>query len=156
MEKKEESNIFDEARKQLGKPKKKKPLPGSSQQASSAPKTPSPITQPENNLSTSSSSPLDMIKKIREMDNDLQKKMEQICDLSGMSKKELEAYIENPENFKTGAWLKAQSLKEKLEENFYEILGTQEKKKNLQKKKLKLSKDRRGKTLGGRKGWLQM
>lgn len=156
MEKKDDFNIFDEARKQLGKSKKKKRPRDPSQQESSAPKNPSPIAQSGNNLSASDSSPLDMIKKIREMDNDLQKKMEHICDLSGMSKKELDTYIENPQNFKTGAWLKAQSLKEKLEENFYEILGAQEKKKNLQKKKLKLSKDRRGKTLGGRKGWLQM
>lgn len=97
-----------------------------------------------------------MIRKIQEMDNDLQQKMAKVYELSGMTKRELETYIENPQNFSNAEWLKAQSSKEKLEEKIYANIDVVEKKKQLQKKKLKMSKDRRGKTLGGRKGWLQM
>lgn len=144
MGKDEDFNIFDQARKHLGKKKKKKPA------------VPSPAEVSAEAPPLSNQDPMEMIRKIQKMEEDLKQKMTQVYELSGMTKNELETYIENPQNFSDADWLKAQSLKDNLEEKFYANIDILEKKKQLHKKKLKISKDRRGKTLGGRKGWLQM
>ena len=154
MPKKEDSNIFDEARKRLGKKKKKKNKvkPVSSEGKS----------VPEKSTSIIASSPVgdtevdDMLKRLRYMDENLKKKMERVCELSGMTKREIERYIENPHNFTESQWKKIQQEKDKLEEQLFAAIGIKAKKRILKKKKKKLARGRRGKTLGGRKGWMQM
>jgi len=155
MAKKEDSNIFDEAKKQAGKKKKKKVT--SSSEGKSVSKS-----QAKESTPTIASSPVgdmevdDMLKRLRDMDQDLQKKMERVCELSGMTKREIEQYIENPHNFTDSQWQKMQKEKEKLEEDIYAAIGIRAKKRILKKKKKKIAKGRRGKTLGGRKGWMKM
>lgn len=97
-----------------------------------------------------------MLNRLREMDQDLQNKMQRICELTGMTKNEIQRFIENPNNFTDAQWRKAQLDKEKLEQKIYAAIGMEAKKRVQKKKKLKLAKERKGKTLGGRKGWIQM
>ena len=154
MAKKEDSNIFDEARKRLGKKKKIKPA---SSEGKSVPKK-----KAEKSTSIIASSPVgdmevnDMLKRLRDMDEDLKKKMERVCELSGMTKREIEKYIENPHNFTASQWDKIQQEKDQLEEQLFAAIGIKAKKRILKKKKKKMARGRRGKTLGGRKGWMQM
>jgi hypothetical protein len=155
MGKAEDSNIFDAAGRPPEKKKKKKPL-DSSFQGSTVPKShvesnPSFTTSTVGDMEVE-----DMIKKLRNMDQDLQNKMQRICELSGMTKKEVEKFIENPHNFTDAQWRKVQLEKDQLEEKIYTAIGVKAKKRILKKKKMKLAKGRKGKTLGGRKGWLQM
>jgi len=138
------------------KKKKKKVKPASSE-GKSVPKK-----KAEEPTPTIASSPVgdmevdDMLKRLRDMDEDLQKKMERVCEVSGMTKREIERYIENPHNFTDSQWNKIQQEKEELEEKIFAAIGIKAKKRILKKKKKKIAKGRRGKTLGGRKGWLQM
>lgn len=99
---------------------------------------------------------LGMLKRLRFMDEDLKKKMEKICELTGLSRNEIERFIENPINFSESQWKNAQKEKELLEQKIYTAVGEHAKKQMLKKKKIKIAKERKGKTLGSRKGWIQM
>lgn len=147
MGKEEERNIFDASKDHPGKKKPKtadrSPPPAETQKTAS----------PTQNVSTEAK---EMLQKMELMGDDLQKKMDEICELCGMTRKELNAYIENPQNFPAHSWEKAQTEKTKLEKKIYTILGIQQKQADLKKKRLQMDKERKGKTLGGRKGWIQM
>lgn len=155
MKNKDDSNIFDEASKRLGKKKKKKVKPAHSKEAIShtsqgaQPERPGMVAVADPEMEV-------MLKRLRAMDDDLQSRMNRICELSGMSKEEVARYIENPKNFSTFEWERMQKEKEVLEEKLYSSIGIQAKKRILMKKKKKIIKDRKGKTLGTRKGWIQM
>jgi hypothetical protein len=153
MAQEEEFNIFKAAGNFIGKKKKKKSSSLSESPASGqheiAPVTIAPSAYQDLGLE-------DMLKRLRHMDTDLQKKMQRICELSGMTKKEVERYVENPNNFNESQWQKMQKQKEQLEEQIFTVIGIKAKKRMLKKKKMKIVKGHRGKTLGGRKGWIQM
>lgn len=150
MGKKEEFNIFNQPG---NKPEEKKgggaSVPVSEEKAS--PKSPSKavpaIGDPEL---------IDMLNRLRSMDEDLKKKMQRICELTGMTRMEIERFIENPKNFTDSQWTRMQREKELLEDKIYAAIGARAKKRIIQKKKVKMAKERKGKTLGGRKGWIQM
>ena len=150
-EKKEEFNIFNQPKKDLGKKSEKPSALGPLHPPKTAPSSPAVGGEPASNFDA-----METLNKMKAMDDDLQKKMDQICELCGMSRGELKVYLENPQNFQSNRWIKVQSLKEQLEEKIYGVLGIEQKKKDIKKKKTKLAKDRKGKTLGGRKGWIQM
>lgn len=140
MDKKDRSNIFDESSKRT-----KKKIKGSEK-----------IVPPSNLPTIDDKDVEEMLKKLRNMDDDLQKRMDNICVLSGMSPKEVKRFIENPDNFSTEDWSRMQEKKEALEKKIYSGIGDESKKNVLRKKKKKMQKGRRGRTLGGRKGWIQM
>ncbi len=146
---KDNPNIFERAGQAFGfKKKKKKPETSIPAEQAVAPPPQEPILE---DLEID-----EIFRKIREMDQDLQKRIENVIQLSGMSKEELDSYIDDPKNFPPDQWSKMQHDKEELERKMYSLIGSQAKKRTLRFKKKKLEKGRRGKTLGSRKKWLQM
>lgn len=115
-----------------------------------------PGKKPASSPSEGAAAAREMLEKMQWMGDDLQKKMDKICELCGMTRKELHAFIQNPQNFSPQAWDKAQTEKTKLEQQIYAVLGLKQKERDTAKQKQQLSKERKGKTLGGRKGWIQM
>lgn len=97
-----------------------------------------------------------IFQKIASMEKDLEQKIEKICELSGMTRREVEKYIDDPSNFSKDKWSEVNQRVTEFEEKMYKQFGGQLKKKVLKKKKDQMSKERKGKTLGGRKGWIQM
>lgn len=141
------SNIFDEASKEL-----KKVQEGQSHDVKKGEKgTPkvSSIPLADADIET-------MFNKMRKMDEDLQNRMERICELTGMSRHEVKSFIENPNNFTSSQWQKVQQEKDELERKIYASIGMKAKQQIAKKKKKKITKSRKGKTLGSRKGWIQM
>ncbi|MGA8165541.1 MAG: hypothetical protein WB791_11080 [Waddliaceae bacterium] len=153
MKKNQQFNIFGEAPKKV---KKKKTLTPSS--SSAAEPVIEKKTQPTSSglAGITTDEPEEMLKRIHKMDDDLENKMTRVCELSGMSRKEVHDFIENPDNFTVQQWKKAQEDKSAIEEKIYAIFGAEQQNIKAEKKKKKISKKRRGKTLGARKGWLQM
>lgn len=138
------SDPFDDPSKHVRKKKKKI-------------KRKSALEAPPSNMSAAGDTEIDtMLKKLRNMDDDLQNRMEKIAELSGMSTKEVKRFIENPDNFPSEEWSRIQRKKDDLEKKIYAGIGIEYQKRVQQKKKKKMQKGRRGKTLGSRKGWIQM
>lgn len=143
------SNIFEEAGKWFGEKKKKKVKPAHIPKQETIAPPPATPALPDEEVGS-------IFKRIREMDQDLQKRIQRICQLSGMSKEELESYIEDPKNFRADQWKKMQEEKEEYEAKIVTGLGMEAKTRSQGIKKKKLDKDRKGKMLGARKKWLQM
>ena len=145
------SNIFEEASKKLSKKKKKedKLHPKTAALPGKPPPLPEGVVIDDKELQQ-------IIKRIKEMDEDLQKKMDRVCELSGMSRNEVSTFLENPSNFHPEQWKLMQGEKEQLEKQFYSMVGIELKKKKALKKKKQLGKERHGKTIGLRKGWIDM
>jgi hypothetical protein len=144
------SNIFEEASKKLSKKKKGDklhPKPPSMQEK--VPPLPEGMIIDDEEVRR-------IMKKIREMDEDLQKKMDRVCQLSGMTRNEVSKFVENPSNFHPEQWKVMQLQKKQLEEQFYSIVGIEFKKKKVPKSKKAQTKERHGKTLGLRKRWIDM
>jgi Glu-tRNA(Gln) amidotransferase subunit E-like FAD-binding protein len=140
------SNIFEEASKKLGKKKKKENKLYSKISKRAFP-LPAEVAIDDKEMQ-------EIMKRVREMDEDLQKKIDRICELSGMTRKEVTNFLENPSNFHPEQWKVMQLQREQFEKQFYSIMGVElKKKKNIKKK---FTKERHGKTLGLRKGWINM
>lgn len=147
MDDKDPSNIHDASSDDLRKKKKKRKVKGGTKNK----------VAPPSNVSVISDTDIDdMLKKIRDMDDDLQYRMGRIAELSGMSPTEVKRFIENPDNFPPEDWSRMQREKDALEQKIYSGIGVEYQKRILKKKKKKIAKGRRGKTLGARKGWIQM
>ena len=148
MNDKNPSNFSDEESQNLERKKKKKKKLKGTFRREAVPKVDlSSIADPE--IDT-------MLKKVRTMDEDLQLRMNKVAELSGMSPREVMHFIENPDNFPPEQWSRMQQKKRELEEKLYSGIGVEYHKRILQKKKKKIQKGRLGKTLGSRKGWIQM
>ncbi len=147
MDDKDPSNINDAASDDLRKKKKKKKFKGTAKHKVAPPSNVSVITDTEIDK---------MLQKLRDMDDDLQTRMDKIAELSGMSPTEVKRFIENPDNFPPEEWSRMQRKKDDLEKKIYSGIGIEYQKRIMKKKKNKMQKGRRGKTLGARKGWIQM
>ena len=147
MDDKDPSNINDAASDDLRKKKKKKKFKGTAKHKVAPPSNVSVITDTEIDK---------MLQKLRDMDDDLQTRMDKIAELSGMSPTEVKRFIENPDNFPPEEWSRMQRKKDDLEKKIYAGIGIEYQKRIMKKKKKKMQKGRRGKTLGARKGWIQM
>ncbi len=144
----ESQNLFDAFSDNLRKKQKKKKIKEG---------TKSQKNVPPKNMPAISNEEIDIIfKKLRNMDEDLQKRMDYIAELSGMTPKQVEEFIANPNNFSDKDWLRMQEKKQALEKQIYSSIGIKYQRGILNKKKKKIQKGRRGKTLGVRKGWIQM
>lgn len=147
MDNKDPSNIHDNSSDELRKKKKKKILKGGIRRKVAPPSNLSVITDMDVEK---------MLKKLRDMDDDLQQRMDKIAELSGMSPREVKRFIENPDNFPPEEWSRMQRKRDDLEKQIYSGIGIEYQKQIMKKKKKKIAKERRGKTLGARKGWIQM
>lgn len=147
MDDKDPSNIFDESSDDLRKKKKKKIPKGGTKRK---------VAPPSNVSAISDTDVEKMLKKLRDMDDDLQNRMDKIAELSGMSPKEVKRFIENPDNFPPEEWSRMQRKRDALEKKIYAGIGVEYQKRVIKKKKRKIAKGRKGKTLGARKGWIQM
>jgi hypothetical protein len=149
MNDKNPSNFSDEESQNLERKKKKKKKKSKGTFKREA--------VPKVDLSSISDPDIDnMLKKMRTMDKDLQLRMDKVAELSGMSPREVMHFIENPDNFPAKQWSLMQQKKRELEEKIYAGIGVEYHKRILKKKKNKVQKGRSGKTLGYRKGWIQM
>ncbi len=144
-----EKNIFEAAAKKLGRKSKKKisgetPAPPTAQAATKSPfGTPLKHRDPEIN---------EMLQKIDTMQQDLQNKMEDVKQRTGLSDEDIKAFMENPKNFSPADWEKMAKSKEMLGEKVWTALGMELKPK--QHTRENLSSERKGKTLGARKKWI--
>jgi len=93
--------------------------------------------------------------KIHSMHDDLNVKLGELHDRIGYSRDDFDAYFSNSANFTTEEWGKIQSEKDRVASQLG--LGKAERTKLTKKHQGdKLSKERKGKMLGGRKRWLDM
>jgi len=97
------------------------------------------------------------LEKISKMRRDLEKKLEDLYEQSGMSREQLQSYMENPQNVGTPMWDRIQQRREELSEKLSGMIGAEEKIRATAKKTQeadKITKNRKGKTLGNRKKWI--
>lgn len=97
-----------------------------------------------------------IFKRIATMQDSLKKKLFVIYKKSGIAPDEIRSYLDNPDNIPPSQWNKIATATEQLEEKVTGLKGKALKKKKKDKEQKKLTKKRKGKTLGGRKGWIQM
>jgi len=114
MDDKDPSNINDAASDDLRKKKKKKKFKGTAKHKVAPPSNVSVITDTEIDK---------MLQKLRDMDDDLQTRMDKIAELSGMSPTEVKRFIENPDNFPPEEWSRMQRKKDDLEKKIYSGIG---------------------------------
>lgn len=99
----------------------------------------------------------EMFEKMYEMQDDLQTKVTTVYERSGVSVKEIQNYLDNPNNFTTEVWAEMQAQKAALEEKIRIALNKSVKKSSrISEQKGSISKERNAKTLGSRKNWISM
>ena len=97
-----------------------------------------------------------MLKRLHGIQDDIEQKIDQICEVSGKSRQEIKNYLENPDNIPPEQMKRFEKQQKELEDKVYAIFGKGAKKKAIKKKKKKLTKKRKGKMLGARKKWIPM
>jgi hypothetical protein len=148
MKREKDKNIFETAGK-LGKeqppereapPPKQAPLPDASR-----------YRDPEVD---------EMMKKIKEMKEDLQSQIESISKKSGLSYDKIRKMIENPKNFSPAAWERMQKNQQILGDKIWGALGKRQaqhsspsQEEQPQQRENKAG-SRKAKTLGARKKWI--
>lgn len=95
-----------------------------------------------------------MLMRIHEMKNDLEKKLTNIYEKAAISKIDIEEFLENSDNFTKKEWDRIQKNKEALIQNLSLVFTPEDTVRRQPKSKEKLTKERRGKTLGVRKKWI--
>lgn len=75
---------------------------------------------------------------------------------SGLSRDEVERYLENPSNFTPQTWKALEQYRQELERRLgkYSVSGAAAQRKG--RRAAAATKERKGKTLGARKGWMPM
>ena len=96
------------------------------------------------------------LKSMQEMHNKIEKQLEEAYQKAGVDPKELSKFCENPDNFTPGQWLRYKQSKEQVEMQITGLSKESLDKNKQEKAKSQVSKERRGKTLGSRKNWLNM
>lgn len=136
----EKHSIFDEASKKLGK-KKEKPVA----------KPPQKI--PDEPLQLEEAQ--EMINRIRRLNEEIEEKLNSFYKHTGISGQKLHEYLSDPRHLKAEVWQKIESDQDKLETQIAGALGLGYKK-HKERLNEKITKDRKGKTLGERRRWLPM
>lgn len=96
------------------------------------------------------------IKLMQEKHLKIEKEIEEAFQKAGVDPKELSKYCENPDNFTPSQWLRYKQRKEQVEMQITGLSKENLSKVKEAKAKSQVSKERRGKTLGSRKNWLNM
>lgn len=113
-------------------------------------------TRQESPRTNDSSEVLEQLKTMQEMHLRMEKQLEEAFQKSGVDPKELAKFCENPDNFTPGQWLRYKQTKEQVEMQITGLSKENLIKSKEVKAKAQVSKERRGKTLGSRKNWLNM
>jgi hypothetical protein len=98
-----------------------------------------------------------VITRMREIHDDIEKKLDVIYQKSGLTPKYIKDYLNNPNNFNPQEWEKIQQDRQAL---FSSLTGgtrveeMENKTKTTEKELDKEAKDRRGKMIGSRKNWI--
>lgn len=138
-------SIFDPAfhsAKKKVKPKEESAKPLPVQKSSEKPQSDEEISQ--------------IFGKMHKMHEELNQKIDKAYKLSGKDPQEVDEYFNDPSHFTPQEWSRIQERKELLEESLTGLSKAEVKKKKVKKHVSKMSKDRKGKTLGARKNWLSM
>lgn len=101
----------------------------------------------------------DIDQKLDQMTKQYHQLVEQLDEAyqkSGVSPNELSKYCQNPDNFKPSEWERFKQTKEGIETSITGLSSEKLRKSKEIKLNLKGAKERRGKTLGARKNWLNM
>lgn len=107
-------------------------------------------------LAESTDDVIQKLQKMQEKHTKLVGQIEEIFQKSGVDPKELERYCENPSNFTPIQWTRVQERKEEIETSITGMSRENLRKSKDEKAKTQVTKERRGKTLGSRKKWLDM
>ena len=94
--------------------------------------------------------------KIYTMKEDIDSKLNQLTDITGMSSQEITTYLTNPNNFTPKQWEKMEKDRKATEEKLYLGLGVAAKQQTTKKVLEKKDRERRGKMIGARKKWMPM
>lgn len=141
MTKKDKPNIFSSI-------SKKEADSGASLDQSSKEKKENPFTVED--LAT-------ILDKAKNLYDEINRQLEIVYTKSGWTPEQIEKYLNNPNNFDAEKWQFIQSQRHLLQSDIWKKLGKEEKEvKKIESTKAKeqSAKDRRGKTLGGRKHWI--
>lgn len=143
-----ENNIFDAASKKLGKSNKKK-VPSKDRR---------PTSPEEGGQSPTAADPeiASMLKKVDLMKRDLEKKLSALYEKGSLYRIDIEKYLNDPTNFTKAEWEKLEKDKDFLYNKVLSVMTPAAGLKKLPKSKEKLTKERKGKTLGSRKNWIPM
>ncbi|MBA2368566.1 MAG: hypothetical protein H0V82_06040 [Candidatus Protochlamydia sp.] len=159
-------NIFDEAAKQGGRPHKMTPKPG---KASSPPVPANPFgleRKVENELLLEELDPNvmklsdveKMITTVRQMHDEIDRKLDDIFQKSGWSTKQIKMYLDNPNNFSAEEWERIQKERKTLLNSIKTDtdLENEKNQSNKPKEPEGPGKERRGKMIGARRNWIPM
>lgn len=97
-----------------------------------------------------------LISEMKKMNEELNKKIDSAFKTSGTDPREMSEYVNNPKNFTPAQWEEMQARKEQLEINLSGTSKSEVRAKQAKKEVSKMTKERKGKTLGSRKNWLSM
>lgn len=157
----EEKSLFETAAETLGSKKRKK---------KGGPTTPGPRQPvPDKDVTrrkkeTAQKVPQDpeirdMVGQIKTMQDDLKSRFDQLYVETGMNEDQLKTFMDNPKNFLPADWEFLQKNKNVLEEKVWNAVGEELKPKPqsaVRSSRTNPNDERKGKTLGARKKWLDM
>lgn len=95
-----------------------------------------------------------LLEKIFLMRQELEEKLNDIYEKTGIPRDEIERFINNPKNFSGAEWENIAKEKKQLEDQLYAILKLEKRHPTKKEVSDQASKDRKGKVLGGRKKWI--
>lgn len=122
----------------------------------SAKSAPAPKIQSNDERSRSDEEIREIFSEMYKKHEELNIKIDKIYQLSGKDPKEVDEYFNDPTHFKPSEWERMQARKEEVEASITGLSKSDIKKRKVKKHVSKMSKDRKGKTLGARKNWLSM
>ncbi|CUI15714.1 conserved hypothetical protein [Candidatus Protochlamydia naegleriophila] len=102
-----------------------------------------------------------MISNVRQLHDEIDRKLDEIYQKSGWSPKYIETFLDNPNNFTREEWERVQLERQ----NFLNSLKTEKElamapatktKSQQDRETLQSTKERRGKTIGARRNWIPM
>lgn len=152
------SNIFDEASRRFSKMSQSK-------KKSASPKK-EDISKPKKDVQQTSSAPSApavqdaeieaMFTKVKLLREDVVKKLDALERGMGMSVKDVKEYLDNPRNFKKGVWEVIQRQRKMIEGRIFDLMSKDMKGKVQKQEAAKTGKERKKKSLGARKKWIQV
>lgn len=102
-----------------------------------------------------------MISSVRQLHDEIDRKLDEIYQKSGWSPKYIQTYLDNPNNFTREEWERVQQERQ----NFLNSLKTEKElamaptsktKSQREREAAQSTKERRGKTIGARRNWIPM
>jgi hypothetical protein len=96
-----------------------------------------------------------ILQKMKKMHSELRTQVELIFEKSGQDPRTFSDYFNNPSNFEPEEWSRLQRKKEEISAQILGQAGARELRKP-KKPESRAAKERKGKTLGARKKWIDM